>query len=72
MPKTKEELNTLKEEIASLSTKLKELSEDELNEVTGGLGSVPLTLAVQLPLINVGFCGSVDNRNDPTSNGNNN
>lgn len=35
--KSKEELNALKEEYTSLSEKLRELSEDELAQVTGGL-----------------------------------
>ena len=34
--KTKEELNTLKNEVESLNRKLAELSEDEMNEVAGG------------------------------------
>lgn len=34
--KTKEELKALKQEYEVLTSKLKELSEDELNEVTGG------------------------------------
>ena len=37
MTKTKEELNQLKEEYKTLTAKLKELTEDELNVVTGGL-----------------------------------
>ena len=37
--KTKEELNTLKDEAETLKGKLAELSEDELAEVTGGIGS---------------------------------
>ena len=36
MTKTKEELNNLKQEIESLSEKLKELSPEELEEVAGG------------------------------------
>lgn len=36
MTKTKEELNTLKIEYETLTNKLKELTEDELNIVTGG------------------------------------
>lgn len=36
MSKTKEELNQLKTEYESLNTKLKELSDEELLEVTGG------------------------------------
>lgn len=35
-PKTKEELNSLKTEYESLNSKLKELSDDELKQVTGG------------------------------------
>ena len=35
--KTKEELNALKEEVEALSDKLSELTEDELEHVTGGL-----------------------------------
>ena len=34
--KTKEELNALKEEIASLNKRLRELSEEDLKLVTGG------------------------------------
>lgn len=36
MAKTNEELNKLKEEYETLTSKLKELNEDELMEVTGG------------------------------------
>ena len=36
MSKTKEELNTLKQEYENVTTKLKELTEDELNMITGG------------------------------------
>ena len=36
--KTKEELNTLKNELKGLNAKLAELNEDELKEVTGGGG----------------------------------
>lgn len=35
MAKTKEELQTLKEECEALNNKLKELTEDELKEVCG-------------------------------------
>ena len=34
--KTKEELNEIKEEIEKLDTKLHELTEEELEQVTGG------------------------------------
>ena len=36
MAKTQEELNVLKNEFESLSKKLAELSEDELEQITGG------------------------------------
>ena len=36
MAKTKEELNTLKEEFETLNKKLVELTEEELAQVTGG------------------------------------
>ena len=45
MPKTKEELNTLKTEFESLTTKLKELTEDELEQVTGGGNPLPVQAA---------------------------
>ena len=35
--KTKEELNALKEEVETLNKKLHELTEEELEQVTGGL-----------------------------------
>ena len=34
--KSKEELNALKEEVETLNKKLQELSEDELQQVSGG------------------------------------
>ena len=36
MAKTKQELETLKKEVVDLTDKLKDLSEDELNEIVGG------------------------------------
>ena len=36
--KTKEELNTLKNEVETLNNKLAELTEDELTQVIGGVG----------------------------------
>ena len=36
MPKTKEELSTLKQEYESLNNKLKELTNEELKQVIGG------------------------------------
>ena len=34
--KTKEELNALKEEVENLNKKLRELTEEELEQITGG------------------------------------
>ena len=44
MSKTKEELNALKEEVNSVNEKLKELTPEELEQVTGG-GSATLEVA---------------------------
>ena len=38
--KTKEELNALKEEVETLNKKLQELTEEELAQVSGGVGPV--------------------------------
>ena len=42
--KTKEELNALKDEVGALNKKLVELSEDEIAQVTGGLGYEKFTV----------------------------
>ena len=45
--KPKEELNALKEEVEALNKKLRELTEEELEQVTGGISSpgiFPLSL----------------------------
>ena len=39
--KTKEELNALKEEVEALSRKLRELTEEELAQVSGGENVLP-------------------------------
>ena len=39
--KTKEELNALKKEVEALNAKLAELAEEELAEVSGGIGIRP-------------------------------
>ena len=39
--KTAEELNALKEEVEALNRKLAELSEDELEQIAGGLIPIP-------------------------------
>ena len=36
-PKTREELDTLKKEVEGLNEKLRELTEEELAQVTGGM-----------------------------------
>ena len=41
--KTGEELNALKEEVENLNKKLHELSEEELRQVTGGYGNIPIS-----------------------------
>lgn len=46
MAKTKEELNVLKQEYETLTTKLQELSEEELKMVTGGKDAVKLGLSL--------------------------
>ena len=57
--KTKEELNTLKEEVKALNEKLAELTEEELTQVTGGvnpaynIGAVLDSPAIQLPKLEV-------------------
>ena len=47
MPKTKEELNALKEEVVNLIEKLRELTDEELEQVTGG-GSATLEVASEV------------------------
>ena len=37
--KTQEELNTLKEEVETLNNKLSELSEEEMEQLSGGMGT---------------------------------
>ena len=40
MSKTKEELDALKEEVEAVNEKLQELTEEEIAQVSGGVGSV--------------------------------
>ena len=48
--KTKEELNALKEEVETLNRKLHELTEEELAQVSGGVGkSDPLIVLDGIP-----------------------
>ena len=42
MSKTNEELNELKKEVESVNEKLQELTEEELEQVNGGLSSLSL------------------------------
>ena len=47
MAKTKEELSTLKQEYETLTNKLKELNDDELMQITGGIAtSSPIMIQV--------------------------
>ena len=48
MNKTENELNEIKEEIETLNQKLSELSEEELNEVTGGVRISPVFVGLPL------------------------
>lgn len=57
MAKTKEELNELKKKVESLNSKLAELSEGELLEVTGGIAKWAYT---------VGCTGSIKDSNPST------
>ena len=41
MAKTKEELNKLKEEVEAVNEKLQELTDEELEQVTGGQAAGP-------------------------------
>ena len=43
--KTKEELNTIKEEVEALNNKLTELTDEELVHVTGGIKRAAIALA---------------------------
>ena len=43
--KTKEELNTINEEVEALNKKLAELSDEELEQVVGGNGQAPVLKA---------------------------
>lgn len=46
--KTKEELDALKEEVAILNKKLNELTEEELEQVAGGLDNSNATVALKV------------------------
>ncbi len=46
MSKTKEELNKIKEEVEAVNEKLAELTEEEIAQVSGGLGPVVLSKPV--------------------------
>ncbi len=52
MSKTKEELNTIKEEVETLNEKLAELTEEEIAQVSGGVGPVAdfdIKIDIELP-----------------------
>ena len=48
MAKTKEELNKLKEEVEAVNEKLQELTEEELEQVTGGAGALSIGVVPQI------------------------
>ena len=52
--KTKEELNALKEEVEALNRKLHELTEEELKQVSGGLG-LPFMKKKKLYCVECGY-----------------
>ena len=52
MTKTKEELDQLKQECETLANKLKELTDDELKQVTGG-ASVDESLTKMVTIIKI-------------------
>ena len=58
MAKTKEELNTIKEEVETLNEKLRELTDEELAQVTGGQDPKWITLFISAAP-SLGFLGSV-------------
>ena len=62
MPKTKEELSTLKQEYESLNNKLKELNEDELKEFG-------LDVTWKLPLADAPYGLSIDAVDEHAANG---
>ena len=55
--KTKEELNALKEEVKTLNKKLAELTEEELAQVSGGVGKVPSQIYEGVTSMKCNFCG---------------
>ena len=61
--KTKEELNELKNEYETLTTKLQELSEDELDEVTGGVNIWDIGVKLK-ERFNTGLLGSNQEGNE--------
>ena len=48
--KTKEELNALKEEVETLNKKLAELTDEELEQVSGGVIDSPFNYQYDLPV----------------------
>lgn len=69
MSKSKEELNQLKEEYESLVSKIKDLDENELNEITGGtIWDISVKLKerfkVDVNVQHTEISGSVENRED--------
>ena len=61
--KTKEELNTLKEEFETVSKKLAELSEEELAQVNGGQGIPPKATTADIKVGDSVFASDKNNIN---------
>ena len=57
--KSKEELNALKEEVETVSRKLHELTEEELAQVSGGVGPVVGELGLEVPGVFLDYSNSV-------------
>ena len=58
--KTNEELNTLKTEYETLNNKLKELTKDELEQVTGGINPAMLDNSVLLKKAPIAQTGKIN------------
>ena len=74
MAKTQEELNAIKKEIETLNNKLKELTDEELKQVAGGVNNFNKSFTKSITLISADICGKSVNVNEvltvmPDSNG---
>lgn len=72
MAKTQEELNELKQECKDLTSKLKELTEDELYEVMGGAADFNKSFTKSITLITASLFGKSVNVNEVLTSSNKN